>query len=53
VGRAGRLDDLLRLVDGVAPATGGTPEGTGRLLAPVWHGITSAPTPVPARGVID
>jgi hypothetical protein len=44
-----RLDDLLRLVNGVALATDGTPEGTDRLLALAWHGITSAPAQVPTR----
>jgi hypothetical protein len=37
-----RLNDLLRLVNGVALAADGSPEGADRLLALAWRGVGSA-----------
>jgi transcriptional regulator SbtR-like protein len=37
-----RLNDLLRLVNGVALAADGSPEGADRLLAPAWRGVGCA-----------
>lgn len=36
------LSDLLRLVNGVALAADGSPEGADRLLALAWRGVASA-----------
>lgn len=36
------LTDLLRLVNGVALAADGSPEGADRLLALAWHGVARA-----------
>lgn len=37
------LNDLLRLVNGVALAADGSPEGADRLLALSWHGLGDGP----------